>query len=82
MAWSVIEPMIFFASYVSARAKGFGLEQDKDFPIRCSVGTHMTVEPPALAAVAIYYVHQRLMNFEPDRSTEASTRCHRSRIRK
>lgn len=57
-----------------------GLEQDKVFPIRCSVGAHMTVKTPAFAAVAIDYVHQHAMDFEPDRSAEASARCEGSRL--
>ncbi len=55
--------------------QGFGLDQDKVLPFRCGVGAHMTVEPPAFAAVAVNDVHYRVMDFEPDCPTEASARC-------
>jgi hypothetical protein len=36
----------------------------------------MTMKPPAFAAVAVDYVHQMVMDFEPDRTAKAAACCH------
>jgi hypothetical protein len=77
------KPAMHIGGFVSGGVKPpqcVGSNQDQVFPIRCSVGACVAVKPPAFAAVAVDYIHQLIMNFEPDPTAKASACRYRFRL--